>query len=398
MINRILKSTVLILSAIILSPSCEEPEQHSEATFVKTLGDIYSGTGYSVQQTLDGGYIIGGYTSNHKSGSEDADVLLIKTDTFGDAVWIRTYGGSDHDQGNSVQQTTDGGYIIVGHTTSYGAGIVDIWLIKTDAVGDTIWARTFGGPSVEYGYSVRQTLDEGYIITGETHSEVVAGEVWLIKTDAFGDTIWTSIIKGTTGGCGRAVKETSDGGYVVAGYANGAGLYDGLLIKTDASGQVSWIETFDDGGTEEFRSIQQTSDGGYILAGETRGMGAGRSDIWLIKTDGEGEEIWRKTFGGDGNDNGYCVQQTSDGGYIIVGKTESYRGGDNSVWLIRTDKFGDAIWTRTLVGSGYNFGYSVQQTLDGGYIIAGETIGYGAGWSDVLLIKTDENGNAASFD
>lgn len=394
--SRFLKSTVLILSAIILSPSCEEPEQNSEATFIKTLGGRDNDIGYSVQQTLDGGYIIGGYTSTYESGSEDSDVLLIKTDTFGDAVWTRTYGGSDHDEGKSVQQTTDGGYIIVGRTASYGAGI---WLIKTDTAGDTIWTRTFGGPGLECGYSVQQTMDEGYIISGYTTYEIFAGEVWLIKTDALGDTVWTRICKSSVGGRGRAVKETSDGGYIVAGstYDLGAWLFDALLIKTDASGQVSWVETFDDDGNEEFRSVQQTSDRGYILTGETCGMGADRSDVWLIKTDEEGEEILRKTFGGDNYDEGHCIQQTSDGGYIIVGKTESYGAGEGDVWLIKTNASGDVDWTRTYGGSDVEVGYSVQQTSDGGYIIAGETRSCGAGWSDVLLIKTDENGNTVPF-
>ncbi len=389
----------MILSAIILSPGCEKPEQHFEATSIRALGGIDHDIGYSVQQTLDGGYIIAGITSYYESGSEDSDVLLIKTDPSGDAVWTRTYGGSDHDEGKSVQQTTDGGYIIVGSTASYGAGIVDIWLIKTDAAGDTIWARTYGA-SVEYGYSVQQTLDEGYIIAGETHSEIIAGEVWLVKTDALGDTVWTSIVKGAIGGRGLAVKETSDGGYIVAGmtYALGAELFDALLIKTDATGQVSWTETFDDDGDEEFRSVQQTSDGGYILAGETHGMGAERSDVWLVKTDEKGEEIWRKTFGGDGHDNGYCVQQTSDGGYIIVGTTESYGAGEGDVWLIKTNVLGGTVWTKTFGGCGIDMGYSVQQTADGGYIIAGRTSSYGAGGYDVLLIKTDENGSITSFD
>ncbi|MDI6839574.1 MAG: T9SS type A sorting domain-containing protein [bacterium] len=201
-----------------------------------------------------------------------------------DTLWTRTYGGSSEDIGYSVEQTSDGGYIITGYTHSFGAGWCDVWLIKTNSVGDTVWTKTFGKSYDDKGYSVQQTKDDGYIITGST--VYFSGEgAWLIKTNANGDTIWTKI--------------------------------------------------FDGYGSDVGVSVQQTSDGGYIITGYTISYGAGESDIWLIKTDSLGNKLWDKTYGGTYGDHGYSVQQTLDGGYIIAGCTESFGMGNNDVWLIK---------------------------------------------------------------
>jgi len=300
--------------------------------------------------------------------------------------WWRTYGGTLTDQGWSVQQTSDGGYIIAGRTYSFGAGNSDVYLTKTNTPGDTLWTRTYGGTSEDDGYSVQQTTDSGYIITGYTAS-FSAGGVYLIRTNASGDTLWTR----TYGylGDGRGVQQTSDGGFIIAG----AGYRDVYLIKTTASGDTLWTRTY--GGTSEDvgTSVQQTLDGGYIVAGYTLTFGAGGYDAYLIKTDASGDTMWTRTYGGTGDDQGYSVQQTSDGGYIVAGSTSSFGAGSGDVYLIKINAAGNTEWTRTYGGTGWDGGYSVQQTSDGGYIIAGRTYSFGAGNSDVYLIKTDSLGN-----
>jgi len=273
-----------------------------------------------------------------------------------DALWTKTFGGSDSDYGHSVQQTSDGGYIITGSTKSYGAGGSDVWLIKTDASGDTIWTKTFGGSDSYVGYSVQQTSDGGYIITGVTYSYGASGsDVWLIKTDALGDILWTETFGGNNFDRGSSVQQTSDNGYIITGYtySYGTGSYDVWLIKTDASGDTIWTKTFGGSDSDNGHSVQQTSDGGYIITGSTQSYGAGSDDVWLIKTGTSGDTIWTKTFGGSDSDNGHSVQQTSDGGYIITGSTKSYGAGSYDVWLIKTDASGDTIWTKTQVG--FNF-------------------------------------------
>ncbi len=313
-----------------------------------------------------------------------------------ETAWTKTFGGSNYDIGNSVQQTSDGGYIIAGNTQSFGAGLSDAWLIKTDASGNKVWDKTFGGSSWDVGSSVQQTKDGGYIIAGYTGPWY---DVWLIKTDSSGTLEWDKTFGGTAGAYdyGYSVQQTSDGGYIIAGYTQsfGAGDWDVWLLKTDASGNKVWDKTF--GGSDEDYgySVQQTSDGGYIIAGITKSFGAGDADVWLLKTDSSGNKVWDNTFGGSDVDYGYSVQQTSDGGYIIAGFTKSYGAGWRDVWLLKTDSLGNKEWAQTFGGSSYDEGSSVQQTSDGGYIITGYTIPFGAGRSDhdVLLIKTDSSGN-----
>ncbi len=339
------------------------------------------------------------------------DVYLIKTDAGGDTLWTRTYGGSDADGGYSVQQTSDGGYIIAGATYSFGAGDYDVYLIKTDASGDTLWERTYGGTDYDIGFSVQQTSDGGYIIAGAT-SPFSAGtqDVYLIKTDASGDTLWTRTYGGPGDDMGVSVQQTSDGGYIIAGTTNsfGAGEGDVYLIKTDASGDTLWTRTYGGTAYDAAFSVQQTSDGGYIITGQTFSFGAGffQDDVYLIKTDASGDTLWTKTYGGKSSDSGSSVQQTSDGGYIIAGMTEHFiaailqliRGDvdfdvtNYDVYLIKTDAGGDALWTRTYGGTILDEGVSVQQTSDGGYIIAGSTNSFGAGGDDFYLIKTDAEG------
>ncbi|MEO0049802.1 MAG: T9SS type A sorting domain-containing protein, partial [candidate division WOR-3 bacterium] len=232
---------------------------------------------------------------------------------------------------------------IAGYTNSFGAGSYDVYLIKTDTNGDTIWARTYGGTDYEFGYSVQQTADGGYIITGNS-GPLHIYDVYLVKTDANGDTIWTRTYGGTE--------------------------------------------------DDEAFSVQQTFDGGYIIAGWTYSFSTGDSaDVYLVKTDSFGDTVWTRTYGGAEDDDARSVQQTTDGGYIVAGWTYSFSTGDSAdVYLIKTDANGDTIWTRTYGGEKNVCGYGVQQTADGGYIIAGKIIQTGGRYWDVYLIKTDSLG------
>jgi len=196
--------------------------------------------GYSVQQTADSGYIIAGATASFGAGHND--VYLIRTNAQGDTLWTRTYGGLGVDYGYCVRQTSDGGYIIAGITNSFGAGILEAYLIKTNALGETLWTRTYGGADEDWANSVQQTADGGYIIGGRTLSFGAGSyDVYLIKTDAAGDTLWTRTFGGTSADEGRSVRQTADGGYVIAGITSsfGAGYSDVYLIKTDANGNVA---------------------------------------------------------------------------------------------------------------------------------------------------------------
>ncbi|MFI5218551.1 MAG: T9SS type A sorting domain-containing protein [Bacteroidia bacterium] len=366
-----------------------------QITFQKVYGTFGSDMANLVRQTTDGGYIIVGVRNS--SGPSNEDIYLIKTDSIGDTLWTKTFGGGGDDFGNFVEQTSDGGYIVTGYTNY--SGYSDVYLIKTDANGNALWSKSIGGAGVSYnfGTSVQQTLDGGYIITGHTNS-FSAGpyDVYLIKTNANGDTSWTKTIGGTGSETGLSVMQTTDGGYIIIGYSdNFSGtLNDIYLVKTDSDGNVLWAKTFGGTGNEYGLAVQQTNDGGYMIAGWTNSFGNGNENVYLIKTNASGDTLWSKAYNAGVNDSrGYSFRQTNDGGYIITGYTDSFIGNED-IYLIKTDVNGDTLWTRTFGGTSYNYGNSVMQTADGGYIIAGVSGAFGAGLFDFYLIKTDANGNS----
>jgi hypothetical protein len=305
-----------------------------------------------------------------------------------DSMWTRGFGGSLSDQGNSVQQTSDGGYVIVGTTQSFGAGASDVWLLKTDANGDTLWTRTFGGDSTDIGNFVLQTSDQGFIITGHTRSFGNGkSDIWLIRTDNNGDTLWTTTFGGISDDEGAHVQFTSDGGYIITGHTKsfGAGGLDVWLINTNANGDTLWSRTFGGNDDDWGRSVYQTIDGGYVITGTTWSypIESDFCDLWLIKTDSYGDTIWTKTIGGYWRNFGSFGQPSYDGGFILAGYTEEANTGVLGHWfvnslLIKADSLGNAVWTKSYRVRGYQplkslyhgGPTSVQQTSDEGYIVS----------------------------
>jgi len=338
-------------------------------TWTKTFGGSDDDYGNSVQQTTDGGYII--------AGSSGSKVCLIKTDSNGNQLWFKTYGGNGGNEGNDVQQTSDGGYIVTGEI--YYSNVPKVYLFKTDVAGNELWYKTFGFNSG--GRSVQQTSDGGYVIAGSNSSSTN-----LIRTDAAGNLLWSKTFDGTSSG--YCVQQTSDWGYIITGTIYSSGNNNVYLLKTDASGNQQWYRSFGGYYNDNGYSVQQTTDGGYIITGCTE-IAIGNSNVYLIKTDASGNQIWYPNFGGTHDDSGESVQQTTDGGYIITGYT-GLGYGDIGVYLIKTDALGIQQWSKTFNENNVNRGKCVQQTSDGGYIITGWTI---EGSANVYLIKTDSQGN-----
>jgi hypothetical protein len=365
----------------------------AQITFHKTIGGTQDEVANSVQQTADGGYVIVGHTKTFGVG--DNDVYLIKTNANGDTLWTRTFGDLGNDQGKSVQQTADGGYIITGLSSSFGAGDIDVFIIKADSNGNTVWTKTFGGSLMDFGYCVSELADGSFVIAGETRSFGAGlGDVYLIKLSSAGDSLWTKTYGGPDADWANSIASCMDGGVIMAGTTKsfGAGDFDVYLVKTDSSGSLLWSKTYGRTNTDVGVSVSQTADSGFIITGNTRSFGAGGTDVYLVKTDSAGDTLWTRAYGGTSFDYGTSVQQTADRGYIIAGYTQSFFASGSDVYLIKTDSSGAIAWSRTYSGTTTELSYAVQQTADGGYVIAGQTISYGAGLFDIYLIKENNIG------
>jgi len=361
------------------------PEEAWNTTFG---GTHYDGAS-SVQQTSDGGYILAGHTYSYGAGS--SDFWLVKTYSDGSKQWDKTFGGTHYDCIFSAQQTSDDGYILAGVTESYGAGNGDLWLVKADSEGNEQWNRTFGGINHDWAMSVQQTSDGGYILAGDTVPYGTGnGDFWLVKTDSNGNKEWDKIFGGTAPDDVSSVQQTSDGGYILAGdtMSYGTGPSDLWLVKTDSNGNKEWDKTFGGVNEDGAHSVQQTSDGGYILAGDTMSYGTGNGDFWLVKTDSKGNKEWDRTFGGVDACHAPSVQQTSDSGYIFAGCMRSHGADPGDLWLVKTDSNGNKEWGMTFGGVDVHCAYyPVQQTSDDGYILAGTAESYGTDFGDAWLIK-----------
>jgi len=358
-----------------------------EVEWSQIFGGTSDDEGWSIKQTLDGGYIAAGFTGSFGNGNYD--LWLIKTDSNGNEEWNQTYGGSNNDLGISIEQVSDGGYVVVGYTNSYGNGGFDFWLIKLDSNGNKEWDNTYGGDGDEFVNSFKETLDGGYIIIGKSYS--YAG-LLLVKTDSNGNEQWNQIYDLSITSYGESIQLTSDGGYIFVGSSpnpSGVGGHDLRLVKIDINGNEEWNQTYGWDGSEFGESIQQTSDGGYIITGFSNSYDPA-CDLWLIKTDSNGNQEWNQMYGGINSEFGKSVKQTSDGGYIITGYTNSFGNGSDDLWLIKTDPSGNEEWNQTYGGYDRDRGYSIEQTFDAGYIICGytgETNNFEDQGSNLWLIK-----------
>tara|TARA_Y100000385_G_scaffold153886_1_gene159654 strand:+ start:435 stop:1700 length:1266 start_codon:yes stop_codon:yes gene_type:complete len=341
--------------------------------------------GYSIKQTLDGGYIISGRES-------DSGIKLIKIDVNGIKIWEKNYGPLYVE--SYVQQTTDGGYIVCGGNS----------LIKTNNNGDTLWTKTRS--SICNLYSVQQTSDGGYIVCGEVDIlNNSSSKILLFKTNVNGDQQWVKNFGGDDIDIGTSVKQTSDGGFIITGSTKSfGGVFNNeseiYLLKTDELGDSLWLKTYPVPNGYDYgdgNSVKQTNDGGYVICGTI----GGSHKIRLIKTNSIGDTSWTSTLGGNNDDYGNDIQQTLDGGYIVCGRSTSNQFGNPGVCLIKIDVYGNKIWSKTFkyLNNDVNEGNSIQQTIDGGYIICGTTqnednLGYII--SVIYVIKTDSQGNITS--
>jgi hypothetical protein len=366
------------------------------ATGSITWSKLFGGNNYDelkqIQQTADGGYIFCASTLSSANGDipytskGGFDCWIVKLNSVGDTLWTKLIGGDQPDYASGIQQTADGGYILGAWTFSSGIsditdlshGLSDFWVVKLSATGVKQWDKLLGGAGEEELNAIRQTSDGGYVATGFTTSSVsgnvtgtISGvrDMWVIKLNSTGVPVWNKLIGGTDEEIGYSIKQTADGGYIVAGQTSsvsggnitgpGNGLIDFLVAKLDASGNITWNKLLGGSNDDVAFSVLQTSDGGYIATGTTSSSlsgnitqaGYGNGDIWVVKINASGAVVWNKLFGGNGADIAKAVQQTTDGGFIISGYTTSSASGTvignnhgaYDVWVLKLDANGNIL-------------------------------------------------------
>jgi len=343
----------------------------------KTYGGTSDDEVYSLIRS-DGGYVMAGGTYSFGAGGGDA--YVVKTEGSGNLQWNKTYGEAVWDEAECIIDTADGGYAIAGVTASYGSGGLnpwDFWMVKTDSSGNHQWNKTYGRSGVnEVAFCVIQTSDNGYVLVGGTNPPY--WDFWVVKTDLTGNMQWNKTFGSAGEDIATSVLQTVDGGYLVAGsgFAN--------LVRLDASGNGLWNKTY--GG--HANNMISASDGGYILSGGSGSLGSGTSDFWAVEVDSSGSVLWNKTYGGVDDDFAYSITETYDGGYALAGYTESF-GLPSKYWLVKINSLGNMQWNKTWNGASFGSGtVSVKQASDGGYVLALGIDDFGAGGVDFWLVKT----------
>lgn len=429
-----MKYILCILPMIFFVSSCGKE--------VNTFGGSESDWGNSIIQTSDGGYVITGGTESNDgdfSGMNkgDSDIFVMKLSSQKNIQWTKTYGGSGTDIGNSVIQTRDGGFIITGYSTSndgdfsgMNRGGRDIVVTKLSSNGEIQWNKTYGGSGGEGGNSIIQTSDGGYILTGETQS--IDGDfsgrktnwfdIFVMKLSPSGEINWKKTFRGSSGERGKSIIQSSDGGYTLTGSTgSNDGDFSGInesgtsifVINLSIFGEIQWIKIFGGTGYDSGLSIDRTADGGYILTGETysidgdfNGLAKGGKDIFVLKISFSGDVQWIKILGGSGSDSGVSIRETTDGGYILTGYSTSNDGdfsgmkkGSEYIFVIKLSIYGDIQWNKTFGGGEDDRGKSIKQTSDGGYVLTGWTEskdgdfrGLNKGNGDIFIIRLDSYG------
>ncbi len=373
----------------------------------KALGGTHGESANAVQQTSDGGYIVAGnsmsndgdVTGNHGGG----DYWIVKLNPAGGIQWQKTLGGSNVDDAQSIRQTTDGGYIIAGSSNSGDGDIsgnhgnYDYWIVKLDSNGNMQWQKSLGGSSMDMAQSIQQTSEGGYIVAGSSSSNDGdvsgnhgGGDYWIVKLDINGNIQWQKSLGGSSSEQVNSVQQTFDGGYIIAGTTVSTdgditvsyGNNDFWVVKLDSGGNMQWQKTLGNIGDNIGYYAQQTFDGGYIAVGtsfNSSNLESGLPDYWVIKLSNNGTIEWDKYFGGSFHDNAITIRQTPEWDYIVAGWTASNNGqvtnhhGNLDYWIIKLDSSGNMKWEKTLGGPDFDYLTALELTADNGYIVSGST-------------------------
>ncbi|MFC2160629.1 CFI-box-CTERM domain-containing protein [Acidobacteriota bacterium] len=368
------------------------------AQWARTYGTSEDEQAFFIKQTQDGGYILAGQDDS----TFDVEIWIIKLSSDNNIEWQKIFDFHWSDQVDFILQTNDGGYIFggaVGHSTPNK----EFLIVKLDPDGDFEWQQQYGNynNNDDQAHSLQQTSDGGYIVAGHTYHDNADPNLadnydfLILKLNYNGSVEWSKTYGGSSSETPHSIQETSEGGYIVAGVTQsfGSGSLDNWIFKLASDGSIEWQKTYGGFENEIARFIQQTNDEGYIVAGYTSSFGAGSYDFWVLKLFSNGEIEWHKIFGGEKKDIAHSIQQTFDGGYVVAGETQSFGFGDKDIWILKLNIWGDIEWQKTYGGSQSDEAFFIQQISNGGFIVAGSTNTYGAGKRDFLILKLFSNGD-----
>ena len=364
--------------------------------FSRTYGGYENDSAVAAEEVSGGGFVLAGETGSF--GVRGTDAWVVRVDAGGGMVWERSYGDGNDDVANAIRVTSDGGFVVAGTTESFGVGADGaMWVLKLDGDGGVDWQKTIAGGS---GNSVAIAGGGGYFVAGATTVHGAgSSDAWVVKLANDGTVEWQNTYGDTQNDVAYTVAATDDDGCVVAGWTSRGTMYAQIwVMKLAADGSVTWSKSIGgtgDGG-EDARAIQQTSDGGFIVVGWTMSYGAGDADVWVIKLDSAGDVEWQNTYGGTAADRGFGVSQVSGGGYLVAGRSESFGAGGADMWLLRLQSGGAVDWQRTYGSSYDEQARATFETSSDYYVVVGKDAYYGASGEDFWLIKMDTDGNVAS--
>lgn len=367
---------------------------NAQSQWQRTIGGTNHDQSNCIIMTNDGGFAAAGYTYSFAAGYED--MYIVKCTASGSILWTKTIGGVNSDAARSIIQTSDGGYAIAGDTYDYSSTTADWLIIRLDAAGNIQWTRTINRAAYDYACSIVQTNDGGFAISGVSATGgVFSGDMYVVKLSSAGNHLWSKTYGGTHDEVAYTIIKTSDGGLAFAGYSNSFGSYNVFnFIKTDSLGNIQWNRLIGASGTgSHIYSIKQTTDGGYVLAGEHTPTGTGNYDMYIVKLNSSGTIEWTRTVIGTGYDMANSVIQTIDGSYILAGYTNSYGAGGNDMYIAKLNNIGVLQWSKTVGETGDEQALYVVNSNDGGFITAGYTASFGSGGKDIFIVKFDAAGN-----
>ncbi len=372
-------------------------------TFQRTYGNSAAQTGTCIQPTKDGNYIISAMATGMGAGYNDC--LLMKINTSGGLLWAKTYGGTGDDYPYFVASCADGGFILTGSTNSFGAGGTDVYLVRTDSNGNLLWSKTIGGAGTDIGWSVVEASDGSFYTCGQTDSfDGPSPNGYLIKNDSGGNLVWTKVFDGPNSDIFYGMNKTRDGGLILTGQvgSNSFGSSDIWLVRTDANGDTLWTSIYGKVTEDAGWSVIETADSGFAVTGDMHKdtLTLGAHNAVLLKTDSAGQMQWAKLYGSyPGSEIGYDLRQSSDKGYVILGNTGYYGNGSEDVLLFRTDSTGELEWARTFGSSMQDDAWQFRKTANDGNMIIGATENFAANnYWDIYVIKTDSLGKDSCFE